>query len=260
MKAGAGFRGSVAFTLIELLVVIAIIGVLAAILLPIVSKVRDSALSAQSLSQIRQLVIANHAFANDNGGRFAPARDLAELTRWHGGRSSISQPFDQTKGYLSPYLGLDHRITLCPVLARQLSVTDRASFENGAGGYGYNAVYIGGTAADPFRGELRDRIRNASRTVMFASTAFAVSGGLQEYAFTEPYYSLTPSGALDWQLQPSTHFRHNGRAHIAWADGRVSAELPNDRSGPNYYNGDNRRAHIGWFGPEDHNGFWNPNR
>lgn len=57
-----------AFTLIELLTVIAIIGVLAAILIPTVSAVRIRARTAVSVSNLHQLGLATHLFANDNKG------------------------------------------------------------------------------------------------------------------------------------------------------------------------------------------------
>lgn len=44
-----------AFTLIELLTVIAIIGILAAIIIPTVGKVRDSAKKAQCVSNLKQI-------------------------------------------------------------------------------------------------------------------------------------------------------------------------------------------------------------
>ena len=55
-----------AFTLIELLTVIAIIGILAAIIIPVVGKVRSSARNAQCLSNLRQIGSALQSFANDN--------------------------------------------------------------------------------------------------------------------------------------------------------------------------------------------------
>jgi prepilin-type N-terminal cleavage/methylation domain-containing protein/prepilin-type processing-associated H-X9-DG protein len=53
------------FTLIELLTVIAIIGILAAILIPVVGRVRDSARSSQCVSNLRQLGQATHLYSAD---------------------------------------------------------------------------------------------------------------------------------------------------------------------------------------------------
>jgi prepilin-type N-terminal cleavage/methylation domain-containing protein/prepilin-type processing-associated H-X9-DG protein len=62
------------FTLIELLVVVAIIGVLAAILLPAMSLVMDSAKSAKCQSNLRQLHIGILGYALDNDDQLVPSR------------------------------------------------------------------------------------------------------------------------------------------------------------------------------------------
>jgi prepilin-type N-terminal cleavage/methylation domain-containing protein/prepilin-type processing-associated H-X9-DG protein len=59
------------FTLIELLTVIAIIGILAAIIIPTVSKVRSTARRAQCVARLRQWGTAVRLFANDNKGMIA---------------------------------------------------------------------------------------------------------------------------------------------------------------------------------------------
>ena len=56
------------FTLIELLTVIAIIAILAAILIPSISKVRERARETSKLSNYRQFFIANTMFAADHDG------------------------------------------------------------------------------------------------------------------------------------------------------------------------------------------------
>jgi prepilin-type N-terminal cleavage/methylation domain-containing protein len=60
------------FTLIELLTVIAIIGILAAILIPTVGKVRDSARRTVDSSNLREIGKACLIWANDNKERFPP--------------------------------------------------------------------------------------------------------------------------------------------------------------------------------------------
>lgn len=60
-------RSRHAFTLIELLSAIAVLGILAAILLPVVGAVRHKARTAQGLSNLRQLSLACINYAHENG-------------------------------------------------------------------------------------------------------------------------------------------------------------------------------------------------
>src|SRR5690606_13372145 len=81
------------FTLIELLTVIAIVGILAAILLPVVGAVRKSAQSAACLNNLRQMGVAFQLHAQNNRDHL-PAPQERDVT-W---------PQNQWMFKLQPYL------------------------------------------------------------------------------------------------------------------------------------------------------------
>lgn len=245
--------------MIELLVVVAIVGLLAAILAPSLSGARDRARATVCGSNLRQLVLANQMYGNENSGRACPgaAGIIENLRRWHGTRDHPSAPFDAKRGPLVRYLGADGRIRACPSFRDYVTDSSRA-FELGNGGFGYNNAYVGvilrrvpggsdiietDNSGVPF-----DRIRNAADTLMFADAAFAADD-LIEYSFAEPRFHPTNG----YRADPSIHFRHRRHANVGWCDGHVDAQGLAFTWSSGLYLGDPGLRAIGWFGVADDN-------
>jgi len=255
------------FTLIELLTSIFVIASLLGMLLPAIGGVRESARCAACGSNVRQVQLANMLFAQDHADRCVPgAADItgANLHRWHGERSAVSDPFDPDRGDLTMYLDgsdLSRRVRACPSFIDTLDDLQHrgAGFERGGGGYGYNNAFIGTQRrmnrsmrwmiVDDSAGSKRSKFAAPSATLAFADSAFAASE-LIEYSFVEPRkWPDRPRFRPD----PSIHFRHAERANIAWLDGHVSSRTMTFTASSGLYRVDPAELGIGWFGVHDDN-------
>lgn len=79
-RIGKRISADLAFTLIELLLVIAIIAILAAILLPVLGKTKQTAINVQCLNNERQLAVCWHLYIADNNDYLAPNNSVAFIT------------------------------------------------------------------------------------------------------------------------------------------------------------------------------------
>ncbi len=107
------------FTLIELLTVIAIIGILAAIIIPTVGKVRESARASQCVSNMRQTAMALRICAEDNRGQLPPANaDSTSPAPWTTASNTAWSEHPIFRTYLATRTGggnnQRHEVMTCP--------------------------------------------------------------------------------------------------------------------------------------------------
>jgi len=107
-----------AFTLVELLLVIAIIGILAALLLPALSRAKEKAQRTSCLNNLKQIMVATHLYADENAGHlpFPNSANSDPLgPGWlYSGTNNLTLPQTVHTGQLWEFLKLE-KIYLCPV-------------------------------------------------------------------------------------------------------------------------------------------------
>lgn len=110
------------FTLVEMLTVIAVLGLLMAILLPVLAKARDKADQASCVNNSRQLVLGWTLYAQDHLDRLVPNVDglMGGFTNWVAGHMANKLDakdarllVDSSRSLLAPYLQ-QPRVFKCP--------------------------------------------------------------------------------------------------------------------------------------------------
>ena len=195
-----GFR--VGFTLIELLVVIAIIAILAAILFPVFSQVREKARAAACISNAKQIGLAIRQYAQDYDGLITPwgCREYAGLPVPAGIPVIDENPFSR----LYPYFR-NVQILTCPSASDLPYGRCAPAAWNGAragGSYGWNMG----------PGNFRSG-RNEAYLIRPAETMAAADSDGQSF-LNDPFCHFCQGNA---NLVP----RHNSMLSVIYHDGHA---------------------------------------
>lgn len=211
-----------AFTLIELLVVIAIIAILAAILIPVVGNVRESAQQTKCASNLRQLAVASVAYASDHNGNFVSLySDVPGEIVW----------IDQ----IAPYLGAGKMKRIfetinCPSAdyIMEFNGVTTATYS-----YGWNHRLIPDSRDLDGDGKVTSatkliNVQRPAETLLLADTTQpeARKGWGKDYFVyvgDGPYNPATADELLPDAAYTGFSTRHGGRGNAAFVDGHVES-------------------------------------
>ena len=273
------------FTLIELLVVIAIIGILAALVLPALSRAQLKARSISSLSNLRQLALGMRLYHDDQESRF-PGHSLPAVAgqarvRW----ADLIFPYMQTvRAYQSPALRAEEKqFMIKPFAHTAPGGVETAGVTEYYGGYGYNYQYLGNTrqpgGVAPFHASDMSIATPAQMVVLgdtkgtragSSANPYGV-GGSGVYVLDPPLGSValgshgsrkssaTPGSGNAYYEGGSDHSelhratpsdRNGGRVNLVMVDGHAQAMKPDDLDGK-HPRGDGQPNNAWWNGRGD---------
>lgn len=214
------------FTLVELLVVIAILGILAALLLPSLSRAKVMAKSIRCVNNERQIILGTLQYAQEHEDRLP--------TCLLGDEEGASGYWNQILPYIGGKSAWLHPILVCPYWenlgTKYYSVP--GAFDANHGNYGlisYSAFYFYVTPDGASHILMSWGLPQAKLSSVTASPSIIMAYMCAGSDVSPPGYSIQtrqdqyPTSVNNWNSQAGfvMGYNHNHQANIAFLDGHV---------------------------------------